>query len=207
MMKKLSIALAVSVLLLTGCTGITKSKAPPVSIYPLHAQRPENRTSTAAVIIPEPEMPAGLDTSRIGLYLAGGRRMDYYADATWPDSLPRVLQDVVIQSAPFSAIAPDTGVNAPYALNIKVNEFIAVYADTADGLPEARVSLTFHLVARGQEKILADFTVTHNAPVTANTVTEVTRTLENSLQMCLAEGLSTIRRDITGAKKKPDRGN
>ncbi|MCC7037786.1 MAG: membrane integrity-associated transporter subunit PqiC [Alphaproteobacteria bacterium] len=164
-MKKLFPVLAcICLAALAGCGSITKSKAPPVSVYTLHAEKPEKRASSAAVIVQEPEMPAGFDTARIALHMSGGRRMDFYADAAWPDALNKVMQDFIIQSARFSAVTPDSGVNAPYSLQVKVNDFQPVYADTAQGVAEIRVSLTFRLIDRSSEKLLRDFTLSEKMP-------------------------------------------
>jgi len=202
-MKKLIPVLALTCLvMLAGCGNITKSKAPPVSVYTLHAEKPEKRASSSAVIVQEPEVPAGFDTSRIALHMSGGRRMDFYADAAWPDALNKVLQDFVIQSARFSAISPDSGVNAPYSLQIKVNDFQPVYEAEATGMPEVRVSLTFRLIMRADEKLLRDFTLTEKLPASANTITAITGDLETLLRKIVATGLSRVAKDVA-IKKAP----
>lgn len=189
---------------LAGCGNITKSKAPPVSVYTLHAEKPEKRASSAAVIVQEPEMPAGFDTARIALHMSGGRRMDFYADAAWPDALNKVMQDFIIQSARFSAVTPDSGVNAPYSLQVKVNDFQPVYADTAQGMAEIRVSLTFRLIDRSSEKLLRDFTLSEKMPASANTITAITGDLETLLRKVTASGLARISKDVTVKKPAPE---
>lgn len=189
---------------LAGCGNITKSKAPPVTVYTLHAEKPEKRASSAAVIVQEPEMPAGFDTARIALHMSGGRRMDFYADAAWPDALNKVMQDFIIQSARFSAVTPDSGVNAPYSLQVKVNDFQPVYADTAQGMAEIRVSLTFRLIDRSGEKLLRDFTLSEKMPASANTITAITGDLETLLRKVTASGLARISKDVTVKKPAPE---
>lgn len=203
-MKKIISALALACLVtLAGCGNIIKSKAPLVSVYTLHAEKPEKRVSSSAVIVQEPEVPAGFDTSRIALHMSGGRRMDFYADAAWPDALNKVLQDFLIQSARFSAISPDSGVNAPYSLQIKVNDFQPVYAAEATGMPEVRVSLTFRLIMRADEKLLRDFTLTEKMPASANTITAITGDLETLLRQIVATGLSRVAKDVAIKKSPP----
>ena len=200
-MKKIIPILAfVCLAALSGCGNITKSKAPPVSVYTLHAEKPEKRSSTAAVIVQEPEMPAGFDTSRIALHMSGGRRMDFYADAAWPDALNKVLQDFIIQSARFSAISPDSGVNAPYSLQVKVNDFQPVYDGEATGLPEVRVSLTFRLILRSDEKLLRDFTISEKMPASANSITAITGDLEALLRKIVLTGLSRVSKQVMSKK-------
>lgn len=189
---------------LAGCGNITKSKAPPVTVYTLHAEKPEKRASSAAVIVQEPEMPAGFDTARIALHMSGGRRMDFYADAAWPDALNKVMQDFIIQSARFSAVTLDSGVNAPYSLQVKVNDFQPVYADTAQGMAEIRVSLTFRLIDRSSEKLLRDFTLSEKMPASANTITAITGDLETLLRKVTASGLARISKDVTVKKPAPE---
>lgn len=200
-MKKIIPILAfVCLAALSGCGNLTKSKAPPVSVYTLHAEKPEKRSSTAAVIVQEPEMPAGFDTSRIALHMSGGRRMDFYADAAWPDALNKVLQDFIIQSARFSAISPDSGVNAPYSLQVKVNDFQPVYDSEATGLPEVRVSLTFRLILRSDEKLLRDFTISEKMPASANSITAITGDLETLLRKIVSTGLSRVSKEVMAKK-------
>lgn len=204
-MKKVIPAIAfVCLAALAGCGNITKSKAPPISVYTLHAEKPQKRASSAAVIVQEPEMPAGFDTARIALHMSGGRRMDFYADAAWPDALNKVLQDFIIQSARFSAVTPDSGVNAPYALQVKVNDFQPVYADTAQGAAEVRVSLTFRLIDRSSEKLLRDFTLSEKTPASANTITAITGDLEMLLRKVTAAGLSRIAKEVSVKKTAPE---
>lgn len=204
-MKKIITAIAfVCLAALAGCGNITKSKAPPISVYTLHAEKPQKRASSAAVIVQEPEMPAGFDTARIALHMSGGRRMDFYADAAWPDALNKVLQDFIIQSARFSAVTPDSGVNAPYALQVKVNDFQPVYADTAQGVAEVRVSLTFRLIDRSSEKLLRDFTLSEKTPASANTITAITGDLEMLLRKVTAAGLSRIAKEVSVKKTAPE---
>jgi ABC-type uncharacterized transport system auxiliary subunit len=204
-MKKVIPAIAfVCLAALAGCGNITKSKAPPISVYTLHAEKPQKRASSAAVIVQEPEMPAGFDTARIALHMSGGRRMDFYADAAWPDALNKVLQDFIIQSARFSAVTPDSGVNAPYALQVKVNDFQPVYADTAQGVAEVRVSLTFRLIDRSSEKLLRDFTLSEKTPASANTITAITGDLEILLRKVTAAGLSRIAKEVSVKKTAPE---
>lgn len=203
-MKKLIPVLAfVCLAALAGCGSITKSKAPPVSVYTIHAEKPEKRSSTAAVFVQEPEVPAGFDTPRIALHLSGGRRMDFYADAAWPDALNKVLQDFIIQSASFSAMTPDSGVNAPYSLQVKVNDFQPVYDGAATGMPEVRVSLTFRLILRSDEKLLHDFTLTEKMPASANTITAITGDLETLLRKIVADALARVGKNV--AIKKASR--
>lgn len=203
-MKKIIPILAfVCLAALGGCGNITKSKAPPVSVYTLHAEKPEKRASSAAVIVQEPEMPAGFDTSRIALHMSGGRRMDFYADAAWPDALNKVLQDFIIQSARFSAISPDSGVNAPYSLQVKVNDFQPVYDGEATGMPEVRVSLTFRLILRSDEKLLRDFTLSEKMPASANTITAITGDLESLLRKIVGTALLRVSKEVFAKKAPP----
>lgn len=204
MKKLLPILACICLAALAGCGSITQSKAPPVSVYTLHAQKLEKRASSAAVIVQEPEMPAGFDTARIALHMSGGRRMDFYADAAWPDALNKVIQDFIIQSARFSAVTPDSGVNAPYALQVKVNDFQPVYPDTAQGVAEIRVSLTFRLIDRSSEKLLRDFTLSEKMPASANTITAITGDLETLLRKITSSGLARISKDVMVKKAAPE---
>jgi len=49
------------------------------------------------IVVPKPELPPGLDTERIALYLDQGHRLDYYADARWSARLDELLQNFLIE--------------------------------------------------------------------------------------------------------------
>lgn len=168
-----------AVLLLAGCLSL-KSNAPPVTTYNLRAGAPMSEGKGIAVAVEEPTVPAGMDTERIILSLDGGRRQDHYAGAAWPESLPKVLQRLLIQSAPRGIVAasPEQDIAARYVLQTDIREFGPVYAAGPDGVPEIRIAAKFKLLrAEGRSHTMV-FSRQASMPATANTMTAITADME-----------------------------
>lgn len=214
-MKK-QIALAVilaSALVLSGCSGLMKSSAPPPTLYPLHAaaQAPRQAKAQRVVSVAEPQVPPGFDSDRIAIYLEQSRRMDFAAGAAWPAPLPKVLQDFIVHSAAANprlmAVLPDSGLPAAYSLMVRVNDFEPVYGADAKAAPVLKASMTFSLVALDRNKIIANFTESRETPATANSLTAITAGLETLAQDMVSQAwqkmlLSNIHKKST---RRPER--
>lgn len=182
-----------------GCSPFKAAQAPPPLIYALHAApvaavQPARKPHVVA--IPEPQVPAGFDSARIGVYLDGGSRFDYAAGAAWPSPLPAMLQQLLLESAQAQpgvlAVAPEAGINARHRLVVRVNECAPVYAGAAVAGPELRISLTFSLVPVRTEEPVATFTLSDTRQV-SNSLGAITAGMEEMLRAMTAEGWTRIR--------------
>lgn len=207
-MKK-NITLALVLLLLTGCQGLTSTQKP-VSIYSLRyvgevAERSAS-SGSGIMVVSEPTLPSGMETDKIALYLDGGRRLDYYADARWPESLEDVLQDVMVQagrqSLPHMVVdTPKLNVPANYRLAVKVLDFAPVYQASPDRAPMLKVAMNFTLIQLPSKKILTDFVLEGEQVAAGNDMASVTTGLENLLQGMLTESFEKIRTGVDRASK------
>ncbi len=205
-MKKLIVlALAFS---LAGCSAL-KSAAPPPTTYALHATAAEAAEPSMArpvMLLPEPEVPAGFDTDRIALYMDGGRRMDFYAGAQWPDHLAKVLQGVLLQTAAaetsFAAVSPDTPAKASYRLQVRALDFEPVYAAGPATSPDLKVTLNFRLLSLDTDKIIMDMTYPETATASANTQSAVVSGLEALLQQAVSKGYADVADALPKHKKR-----
>ena len=210
-MKKLALLLCMT-LTLSACASklesLTKSDKPAPSTYALHAA-PAATVGTqyrGVLIVARPTIPSGYTSERIVLQMDGGRQMDYYAGAKWPDTLDEVLSDVLIQSARgtfpgMTVDSPSVSVPGNYRLAVTFNDFQPVYAGAPDGIPTLRVSATFTLISLPTESILSDFTLTSERAAQANTMTAVTTGLEQSLHEVLAGAFKRLTPVLT---KQPE---
>ena len=196
-------------LALTGCLSLSSSGAKDTSsIYTLHASesgsaaaKPPTLAQTRGrevVVVPKPELPAGLGTERIALYLEQGRKLDYYADAKWSARLDDLLQDYVIQRAkqnlPGKVVGtPDLAPSARYRLALKVTDFGPVYADMADKAPRLDVALTATVIALPGETVKTQFTVKKSSAASANSLTAITNELGTLLASATDETLQKAR--------------
>ena len=186
---------------LSGCLAFTSSEMPP-STYTIHYQGvsggPVPLTGARSVLkIDEPDMPVGLETDRIALFLNNGRQLDYYAGAKWPEPLDHVLQDAIVQAGhqvlPQMTIDSEE-INLPgdYRLAVKVSAFAPVYAGAATSLPRLKAAMIFTLIRLPEQAVMTSFTLTREADAPSNDLTAITGGLENLLQAMLTEAYGTI---------------
>lgn len=186
---------------LSGCLALTSS-APPVTTYVLHASRispdADNDHGPAGILrIENPVLPAGLDSDRIALYTADGRRLDYYAGAKWPAALNSILQDVMIEEGrkalPRMVIdTPDLNVAADYRLAVRIIDFAPVYRDDTAAIPFLNVRANFTLIRLPGNNVILDFTLENGQPATANSLTAVTTGLEALFQQMMQQAYGSL---------------
>lgn len=97
-----------------------------------------------------PEATDSLDTTRILLVQPSGQ-MDYYADASWQDRLPMVVQGTLVEAFEMSgrmqAVGRDTeGLKSDYLLVTDIRSFQAQYA-APDAAPTVSVRIVAKLIA------------------------------------------------------------
>ena len=83
-----------------------------------------------------PQAPASLDTVRVALNLTP-LTMDYFANASWPDRLPLMLQGLLLEGFEKDGRAPGVArdlaaLHADYVLQTDIREFQARYATAPD---------------------------------------------------------------------------
>jgi len=211
-MKKFLMATAAVVLLATsGCSSVLKDKTPPPTIYALHAAPAEapalpHGKKPPIISLAEPNLPAGFDTDRIALYLAGGRQLDYLAGAQWPEHLGKVLQNMLIASAPtggaLTVVPPDTATQPDYRLLVTMLDFAPTYAGDAKSAPEIKVTANFRLVSLDTDKIVLDTTFTAHNAAAANSQTAIVAGLEALTQQVVAEAYNDVVKVAKPARKK-----
>ena len=216
-MKKLAlIALSSLVLATAGCSSLLTQKTPPPTIYALHAAAPENAgeevvglKKAKVISLAEPGVPAGFDTDRIALFLDNGRRLDYYANAKWPEHLGEVIQNVLIESAPvaegITVVPPDAAAQPAYRLIASVLDFAPHYQGGANGVPQLNVTVNFRLVEIATDRLVLDVTLPATAAASANTQTAVVGGLEALLQQVTASAYEQVSAAVKPkrAAKKP----
>lgn len=206
-----NILMLTSLFALSACMSM-KSTQPPTTIYVMHALKAAAKESSRPAALPvvavaEPVVPSGFNTDRIALYLVGGRRLDYYAGAAWPEPLGKLLQGFIIQSVQGAiADTPEGGLAAAYRLQVRVNDLEPVYAVGPEVAPQLKVSMTFRLVSLGQDRILLDITRQRTASAAANTLTGVAAGLEALLQSVMSDALKEISPLLRGAAAKHHQG-
>ncbi len=124
-----------------------------------------------ALAILRPDTAAGLDTDRIALTQPDGT-MDYYAKATYPDRLPAIVQQALLDgfesSGRMDAVArEEDALHTDYNLAVEIKDFAAHY-NQQDGIPAVTVSITVKLTTAHGRDIVASFSTTQTGTASVN---------------------------------------
>ena len=137
--------------LLGGCTGVLLNQGPPPRFFKLSPKSTFSADLPPVdwqLLVALPSTDASLDTSRVAL---SRRRheIEYYARANWIDTVPGMVQTLIIESFENSGRIVGVGrgsigLRAEFLLLVEVREFQTSYLD--GGEPEAQVALNCKLV-------------------------------------------------------------
>jgi cholesterol transport system auxiliary component len=143
-----------------------------------------------ALDIAQPDATDNLDTSRIALFNPPAR-MDYYANAQWPDRLTQLVQSALVQafeqSGKIAAVAPDeAGLRSDYMLQTEIRDFNAIY-DVPDGTPRVKVRIMAKLVRTRARNIVQAQEFSQEVPAGANSVDNVVIAASQALTTILKQ--------------------
>ncbi|MEI9994628.1 MAG: ABC-type transport auxiliary lipoprotein family protein [Rhizomicrobium sp.] len=137
-----------------------------------------------------PEAADSLDTSRIAL-VQPNNQWDYYANSSWQDRMPFLVQSALIDafeaSGRIPAVGRDTeGLKSDYLLETDVRDFEAVYAQQ-DGVPTATVRIAAKLIA-AHGRIITQSLIAHSeVAAAANSVPAVVMAFNQALGATLSQ--------------------
>ena len=194
MMQRRFFLVAASTLALGGCGGNVLGLGPPEpgAIYPVRPVFPAGSGTKVAwaLAILRPDMMPGLDSDRIALTQPDGS-MDYYAKATYPDRLPALVQQALLDgfesSGRIGAVAREQdALHAEYNLITEIKDFGAHYA-VADGIPQVKANLTAKLVTAHGRAIVSSFSSNQSLAASANSAGAVALALQQALGTAVTE--------------------
>jgi cholesterol transport system auxiliary component len=168
--------IAAATLALSAC-GVDKLIGPPEApqIYVLRPATGDLQGPRVswALAVDNPNAANDFDTDRIAISRSANTR-DYYANAVWPDKLPSVIQNLLVQafekSGRIDQVASDAaGLHTDYTLQTDIRTFEAHYAQP-DGVPTAVVVIAASLISRDSHSIVARTLVEQQAPATQNSI-------------------------------------
>lgn len=176
---------------LGGCGSLLGPSGPPLQIYrlePAFGPFAPGPNVSWQLAIARPYASKTLDTERISL--VRGAAMDYYADAQWSDSVPRLVQSMLVEaferSGRIAAVARESdGLRADYTLTTDIGDFTAQYA-AENAPPTVVVDFAVRLLgARGV--VAASRHMRQASPAAANTVPSVIQAFQQAVGASLAE--------------------
>ena len=190
--RRAALIAGVSTLALAACSGIVGPPEAP----PLYMLKPALPPAGGGGRVPWqmsivlPQAPDSLDTNRIVL-VHETMQMDFYANASWQDRVPFLVQSALIEafeaSGRIAAVGRDTdGLKSDYLLQTDIRDFQARY-DAPDAPPTVVVRIAAKLIAvRGRTIALA---ANAHAEVAAgqNNVPSVVVAFNQALSQALAQ--------------------
>jgi cholesterol transport system auxiliary component len=194
MMQRRFFLVAASTLAVGGCGGNVLGLGPPEpgAIYPVRPAFPAGSGAKVAwaLAILRPDVMPGLDSDRIALIQPDGS-MDYYAKANYPDRLPALVQQALLDafesSGRIDAVAPEqAALHAEYNLISEIKDFGAHYAQ-ADGIPQVKVNLTAKLVTAHGRAIVSSLSSNQSLTASANSAGAVAQALQQALGAAVTE--------------------
>jgi cholesterol transport system auxiliary component len=139
---------------------------------------------TWALAILRPDTAGGLDTDRIALTQPDGT-MDYYANATYPDRLPGIVQHALLDgfeaSGRIDKVArEEDALHADYNLAVEIKDFAAHYSQR-DGIPGVGVAITVKLTTTHGRDIVGSFSTIQSGTASLNSAGAATQALQQAL--------------------------
>jgi cholesterol transport system auxiliary component len=184
--RRAVLASGVSALALSACSNIIG----PLASSPLYVLRPAPVAARGGpavrwqLTVELPEATDSYDTMRIVLVQPSGQ-MDYYADASWQDRLPLVIQGTLVEafesSGRMQAVGRDTeGLKSDYLLVTDIRTFEARYA-APDAPPTVSVRMVAKLIAARTRTIVKSTDAHSEVQASQNNVASVVAAFNQAL--------------------------
>lgn len=179
---------------LAACSGPLGGGSPP-QLYTLAAVKdfpPTLPKTNAQLLIEAPSAPGGLDSERIAL-MKSSISVDYFAGAAWTDRAPVMVQNLLVESfentGKIAAIDRESlALRADYVLEPDLRDFTAIYGSAE--APTVRVRIGLKLVRLPEKQIVAQRTVSADAPAQQNAVAGVVGAFNTALHQVIGDAVA-----------------
>lgn len=173
------------------CSSLIGPSGPPPQIYRLGPAFPPPAGGEAVswqLAVGRPSTTQALDTERIALLR--GSVLDYYANAQWNDSVPRLLQDLLVEAFEKSGRVPavareSESLRPDYVLTSEIRDFEAQY-DSENGAPLVVVDIMTKLMTPAG-RVIGSLETKQRARAGQNSVPSVVAAFDEALAGALAE--------------------
>ncbi|ANC92859.1 hypothetical protein A6A40_13780 [Azospirillum humicireducens] len=138
------------------------------------------------LLVETPAAAAGIDTPRIALARTP-TSLDYFADVSWADRAPNMVQGLIVQtfedSGRIVSVGRDTvGLRSDYVLKSELRDFQAEYTTPGAAMPDrVHVRLSAKLVAMPRRTIEAGESFEASAPVRGRSFTDIVAAFDEAL--------------------------
>lgn len=173
-----------------GCGSLIGPSNPPAQIYRLSPEMTSQPGAPAVkwqLAVARPDTSQILDSDRIALLR--GSVMDYYADAQWNDSVPRLVQSLLVEafdrSGRVQSATTESNLRADMLLTTELRDFEAQYL-AANTPPDVVIDIQAKLLdARGQ--VIASLDSRQTAHATQDSVAGVVNAFDQAMTAALAQ--------------------
>lgn len=190
-MKYISLILCSFVL--ASCTLLETPE--PLPLYTLQSGtfEPTNLLNES-LAIDMPLSEASLNTNRIALTPSPYQR-EYFADASWPDRLPEVFQEVLLEglSQRWGGVYVNrvkTGLQTKYVLHTEIQDF------SVHNMNTAILKVRFKLVDLRERKIIASHVIEEKIPLCAVTLEGIITAFNEGTHVLLEDAIAWIETDV-----------
>jgi cholesterol transport system auxiliary component len=181
------------------CSGLI-GPPPAPQLYVLHPDFPPTADAPAVpwqLTVAVPVTPESLDTGRIALMRAPNV-MDYYASSAWTDSVPQLVQSLLVEafqrSGKIAAVGRDgQGIRSDCILQTEIRDFEAYYA-VADAPPKVRVNIAAALVGAPRREVLSTLQVRQEVQAAANNLPSITAAFTQATGAAIEEIVAWVLR-------------
>jgi cholesterol transport system auxiliary component len=174
------------------CQVPVPGQGPPPALYRLTPKSTFSEglpTVDWQLVLEVPIANAGLSTTRVALQRSP-TQMEYFANSSWTDRAPLMVQTLMIESFENSrrivAVGRESvGLRADFILKSELREFQAEYFRGT--LPSVRVAINAKLVKMPRRAIIASQSFEAVAPAEADTMEEIILAYDNALGSVLKD--------------------
>ncbi|MBY0271833.1 MAG: ABC-type transport auxiliary lipoprotein family protein [Alphaproteobacteria bacterium] len=182
---------------LTSCTLLETSE--PLPLYTLqNGSFEQSNLFTESIAIDMPLSEASLNTNRIALTPSPYQR-EYFADASWPDRLPNILQEALLEglSQRWGGIYVNrlkTGLQARYVLHTEIQDFSVHNMGTTQA--ETIIKVRFKLVNLRERKVIASHVFEEKVPLCAVTMEGIITAFNEGTHILIENAISWVEKDV-----------
>jgi ABC-type uncharacterized transport system auxiliary subunit len=201
--------IALSSLVLTGCSGGLHSDSPATQVYVLRAATAPRSDLTqllpnASLHVNRPIAGPGLESDHIML-VQSGHRMSFYTGSRWPANVSSVIEALTVETlragGVWSTVQDSSSIfSADYMLQIVIRRFEADYS-RSESSPEVHVTLDCTVGRRAGREVIASFMAEGSVTAAANHLGDVVAAFEQASSQALAQ-LSVHTAEAVGAAQK-----
>lgn len=176
----------------------------PLPLYTLQSGSFEqSNLLTDSIAIDMPLSEASLNTNRIALTPSPYQR-EYFADASWPDRLPNVFQEALLEglSQRWGGIYVNRlriGLQTKYVLHTEIQDFSVHNVGTTQA--KAALKIRFKLFSLRERKVIASHVFEEKVPLCAVTMEGIINAFNEGTHVLLEEAIAWMEKDVFKKKK------